>query len=75
MQQSYDQLIEKWSPVLNEESAGAITDHHRKAVTAAILENQEKAFADEAAQGQFMTEAAPANNTTSAANWNPVLIA
>ena len=75
MQQSYDQLIEKWSPVLNEESAGAITDHHRKAVTAAILENQEKAFADEAAQGQFMTEAAPANATTSAANWNPVLIA
>ena len=41
---SYDNLIEKWSPVLNEESAGAITDHHRKAVTAAILENQERAL-------------------------------
>ena len=26
MQQSYDQLIEKWSPVLNESSAGEITD-------------------------------------------------
>ena len=33
MQQSYDQLIEKWSPVLNESSAGEIKDHHRKAVT------------------------------------------
>ena len=32
---SYDKLIEKWSPVLNEESAGKITDHHKKAVTAA----------------------------------------
>jgi len=72
---SYDKLIEKWNPVLNEESAGAIKDHHRKAVTAAILENQEKALNEEQAQMQFMTEAAPSNNTTSAANWNPVLIA
>ena len=73
--ESYDRLIEKWSPVLENEAAGKITDNHRKAVTAAILENQERAFAEEAAQGQFMTEAAPANNTSSAANWNPVLIA
>jgi hypothetical protein len=75
MQQSYDQLIEKWSPVLNESSAGEITDRHRMAVTAAVLENQEKALAEERAATQgFMTEAAPANNSTSAANWDPVLI-
>ena len=37
--QSYDQLVEKWSPILNEESAGAIKDSHRRAVTAAVLEN------------------------------------
>jgi hypothetical protein len=74
--ESYDRLIEKWSPVLNEETAGSIKDHHRKAVTAAVLENQERAFAEEAAQNSgFLSEAAPANNTTSAANWNPVLIA
>jgi len=42
--ESYDRLIEKWSPVLNEETAGSIKDHHRKAVTAAVLENQEHAF-------------------------------
>ena len=71
MQVSYDRLIEKWAPVLNEESAGVISDHHRRAVTAAILENQERAFAEEA----MITEAAPTNNTTNAANWNPVLIA
>ena len=65
-QVSYDKLIEKWAPVLDEESAGTIKDHHRKAVTAAILENQEIALKEEG----MMTEAAPANNTSSAANWN-----
>src|SRR5210317_748805 len=75
MMESYDRLIEKWSPVLDNEAAGKITDSHRKAVTAAILENQERAFAEEAAQNQVLTEAAPGNATTSASNWNPVLIA
>jgi len=42
MEVAYDKLVEKWAPVLNEESAGSIKDNHRKAVTAAILENQEK---------------------------------
>lgn len=76
MQQSYDQLIEKWSPVLNESSAGEITDNHRKAVTAAILENQEKALAEaRSAEQGFMTEAAPAGaNTGSIGTWDPVLI-
>ena len=37
MNQSYDKLMEKWSPVLNEGAAGEIKDNHRKAVTAAIL--------------------------------------
>ena len=68
---SYDRLIEKWAPVLNEESAGTITDHHKKAVTAAVLENQEIALREEG----MITEAAPANATTSVSNWNPVLIA
>ena len=45
--QSYDQLIEKWKPVLDEESAGEIKDNHRRSVTAALLENQEKAIAEQ----------------------------
>ena len=44
---SYDKLVEKWAPVLDEESAGKITDSHKKAVTAAILENQEIALREE----------------------------
>jgi len=74
--QSYDKLVEKWAPVLNEESAGTIKDAHRKAVTAAILENQEVALREERAQNQgFLTEAAPAGaNTGSIGTWDPVLI-
>ncbi len=66
---SYDTLIEKWAPVLNEESAGTIKDHHRRAVTAAILENQEVALRE-----QSLMET-PTNNTSVAQNWDPVLIA
>ena len=74
--ETYDRLVEKWSPVLNEESAGTITDKHKKAVTAAILENTEKALNEQAQQASFgqMNEDAAANNTASVANWNPVLI-
>ena len=68
---SYDRLIEKWAPVLNEESAGNINDHHKKAVTAAVLENQEVALREEG----MLQEAAPSNNAANVSNWNPVLIA
>ena len=80
VQVSYDKLIEKWSPILEETSAGEIKDHHRKAVTAAILENQEQAMREEAG----MLAEAPANTNlavtgaapgVTGANWNPVLIA
>ena len=69
---SYDRLIEKWAPVLNEESAGVIKDNHRRAVTAAILENQEVAMREEAGQSHSLNED---TTTSSTANWNPVLIA
>jgi len=73
--QSYDKLVEKWAPVLNENSAGAIDNHHKRAVTAAVLENQEIAMReDRAQQNGFLTEAAPGNATTSIGTWDPVLI-
>ena len=70
---SYDQLMEKWAPVLNEESAGAIQDQHRKAVTAAVLENQEQALREEGALMETNDTTTVTSGTT--ANWNPVLIA
>jgi hypothetical protein len=78
VQVSYDQLIEKWSPVLKKNQLGKIKDHHRKAVTAAILENQERAFAEEAgmlAESPTNTNASATGGSWCGANWNPVLIA
>ena len=72
--ETYDRLVEKWSPVLNEESAGSIADAHKRAVTAVVLENTEKAIREQGEQASMMTEDAAANNTSVAANWNPVLI-
>ena len=70
---SYDTLMEKWAPVLNEESAGAIQDQHRKAVTAAVLENQEQALREEGMIMETNDTTTVTSGTT--ANWNPVLIA
>ena len=78
---SYDRLVEKWSPVLNEEAAGKIESAQKKAVTAVVLENTEKALRE---QGQITETAANAAGTGgasgsagvdyAAANWNPILI-
>ncbi len=71
MNNTYDNLVEKWNPVLNEEAAGSITDSHKRSVTAALLENTEKALAEE----RQLTEAAPTNSTgANVANWDPILI-
>ena len=70
--ETYDRLTQKWAPVLNEGTE--IKDAHKRAVTAVVLENQEKEFAQQSGQAAMLNEAAPGNATTSAANWNPVLI-
>ena len=65
------QLQEKWAPVLDSQDAGKIADPHRRAVTAVVLENQEKAFAQERAQ---ITEVAANKTGGGVDNWDPVLI-
>jgi hypothetical protein len=69
-------LMEKWAPVLEADSAPAFKDAHRKAVTAAVLENTEKALAEERGHQNFqLNEAAPTNATGAAIdNWDPILI-
>ena len=62
----------KWQPVLEHPDLPKISDSYRRAVTATILENQERAQKEDAA---FMTEAAPTNATGSGiSNWDPILI-
>ena len=62
----------KWQPVLEHADLPKIGDSYRRAVTATILENQERAMKEDAA---FLNEAAPTNSTgSSISNWDPILI-
>ena len=61
----------KWQPVLEHPDLPKIGDSYRRAVTATILENQERAQKEDNA---FLNEAAPANNTAGTSNWDPILI-
>ena len=73
--ETYDRLVEKWSPVLNEESAGSITDAHKRSVTAAVLENTENALREQGLQETAANAAGAGTAATGAAdNWNPILI-
>jgi hypothetical protein len=69
-------LIEKWSPVLEHEDASPIGDKYRKAVTARLLENQEIAQREQKVNESFgQVSEAHANATGSnIANFDPVLI-
>jgi len=70
------QLVEKWEPVLNHEVLPEIGDHHRKAVTAQLLENTEASMVEGTSSSapSLLSEAAPANNTGNVQNYDPVLI-
>jgi hypothetical protein len=80
-----EQLQEKWAPILDYSGLDGIKDSHRRAVTAILLENQERTLREER---DFLSEA-PINSTASgtyagfsgnsaaggpAAGFDPVLI-
>jgi hypothetical protein len=71
---SYDKLVSKWAPVLNEETAGPISDHYRKQVTAAILENQENAMREERMVSSFGSINEAGTSAGDVQNFDPVLI-
>jgi len=68
-----ENLQEKWSPILEHSDLPKIEDNYKRAVTAVILENQEKALNEDRVT---LDEAAPLNATGSSAisNWDPILI-
>jgi hypothetical protein len=68
-----EQLVKKWQPVLEHPELPKVKDNYRQAVTAVILENQERAIKEDRA---FMSEAAPTNSTDASyvQNWDPILI-
>ena len=61
-------LQKKWAPLLEAEGLDGIKDSHRRAVTAQLLENQERFLREERA---FLTEAPPTTNTDPSATGNP----
>ena len=72
-----EKLEQKWSPVLDHDGLTQIKDPYRRAVTAVILENQEKAMAEESG---ILHESAPTNSGgglgagTSVGSYDPILI-
>ncbi len=71
-----EQAQSKWSEVLDHADLPKINDPYKRAVTAVILENQEKALAEERAQSGYMTEAAHTNSVSGGgiSNFDPILI-
>ena len=63
-----EQLQEKWKPLLEYDGLDPIKDNHRKAVTAVLLENQEKFLREEQAfsSGINLMEAPPTNAANAA---------
>jgi hypothetical protein len=59
-----EQLQEKWAPILDYQGMDPIKDSHRRAVTAILLENQERALHEER---EFLYET-PTVNTQSGTN-------
>jgi len=81
-----EQLQEKWAPLLNHEGLDNIQDSHKRAVTAVLLENQEKFLREQQSfsnSGSFLSEA-PVNSVgdggytssgdQTVAGFDPVLI-
>ena len=64
-------LQEKWAPVLEHADLAKIDNPYKKAVTAVILENQEKAAKEDKA---FLGEIANVTGDSAVANWDPILI-
>jgi hypothetical protein len=66
-----EQIESKWAPVLEHTDLQPIADPYKKAVTAVVLENQEKALAEE----RGIMEATHANQTGGGVdNYDPILI-
>jgi hypothetical protein len=74
-----EELMKKWAPILEHNALPAISDSHREAVTATLLENTEASIREGSSMGGtgVLSEATTpgvANNTTTSANYEPVLI-
>tara|TARA_R110000796_G_scaffold3035_6_gene11589 strand:- start:8750 stop:10084 length:1335 start_codon:yes stop_codon:yes gene_type:complete len=72
----YEDLQNKWQPIIEHADLPSIADSHRKSVTAVCLENTETALREsQAFSPRSLLETAPSNSTGgSVDNYDPVLI-
>ena len=67
-----EDLVQKWTPILEHKDLDSIKDRVRRNTTAVVLENTEKALAS---SGNPLNESGPTNATGSGvANYNPIMI-
>ena len=70
--------LKKWAPVLEHTDAPAIEDSYKKAVTAKLLENTERAIKEENAHSSFSLLSEDANTSTGSitgsGSFDPILI-
>ena len=72
-----EDLQKKWAPVLEHPELESIKDPYKKAVTALVLENQQQAMRQDAAQMRSLNETSdggPTNVTGGVQNFDPILI-
>ena len=69
-----EELQQKWSPVLDHPELAGIKDPYKRAVTALVLENQQKAMQQDRQSLNETTDAGPTNVAGGVQNFDPILI-
>jgi len=69
-----EELQQKWSPVLDHPELASIKDPYKRAVTALVLENQQKAMQQDRQSLNETTDAGPTNVAGGVQNFDPILI-
>ena len=67
-------ILEKWAPILDDESVGKITDAKKRSDMAVILENTVQEQAANAQSMQGLHEAVPSSSTANVSNYDPVIV-
>ena len=69
-----EELQQKWSPVLDHPELASIKDPYKRAVTALVLENQQKAMQQDRQSLNETSDAGPTNVAGGVQNFDPILI-
>ena len=74
MSQFLNEALEKWAPVLDDESAGGKLSGEKRRVTAIVMENTIREQAKTGEAYGALQEALPSSSTANATNFDPVIV-